>query len=197
MARFAAWVTAYGVALWLVERLAGPVPGLLWLLFWITFVPSFIYYQVRLLGFVRGRVLWRLRRRLIVAYLFIAVVPILLILLLVGLGAFILNGQLAAYLVASKLRAAFEELNQVNRAVIHQARLAKDTSPEALFDRIRQFYVSELHEHSANYPGLEITIHQGGTTRGFHLDGKPIEKPVSVPAWLNREEFAGIVMDEG
>ena len=72
LARFAAWVSAYGLALWLVERLTGSVPGLLWLLFWIAFVPSFIYYQVRLLSFVRGRVLWRLRRRLIVAYLFIA-----------------------------------------------------------------------------------------------------------------------------
>lgn len=197
MARFAAWVSAYGLALWLVERLAGSVPGLLWLVFWITFVPSFIYYQVRLLGFVRGRLLWRLRRRLVVAYLFIAVVPILLIILLVGLGAFIMNGQLAAYLVAAKLRSAFAELKQVNRAVIHEARAAKDASSDAMLERIRKFFVSELREHGANYPGLEITIHQGGTTHAYHLDGTPVAKPAAVPAWLDREEFAGVVMDDG
>ena len=197
MARFAAWVFAYGVALWLVERLTGSVPGSLWFLFWITFIPALIYYLGRLLGYVRSHLLWRLRRRLIVAYLFIAVVPILLIILLVLLGAFIMNGQLAAYLVAAKLRAAFDELKQVNRAVIHEARLSKDTSPEAMLDRIRKFYVSELREHSANYPGLEITIHQGGTTRAYHLDGTPVAKPATVPAWLNREEFAGVVMDDG
>ena len=197
MARFAAWVSAYGLALWLVERLTGSVPGSLWFLFWITFIPAVIYYLGRLLGYVRSHLLWRLRRRLIVAYLFIAVVPILLIILLVGLGAFIMNGQLAAYLVAAKLRSAFDELNQVNRAVIHEARLTKDSSPDAMLDLIRRFYVSELHQHSANYPGLEISIHQGGTARAYHLDGRPLEKPVLVPAWLNREEFAGIVMDNG
>jgi len=197
MARFAAWVTAYGLALWLVERLTGSVPGLLWLLFWIAFVPSFIYYQVRLLSFVRSRVLWRLRRRLIVAYLFVAVVPILLIILLVGLGAFIMNGQLAAYLVAARLRSAFDELKQVNRAVIHEARATKDAAPDAMVERIRKFFVSELREHSANYPGLEITLYQGGGTRAYHLDGTPVAKPATVPAWFNREEFAGIVMDDG
>ena len=139
MARFAAWVSAYGLALWMVERLTGPVPGSLWFLFWITFVPSFIYYQVRLLGFVRGRLLWRLRRRLVVTYLFIAVVPILLIILLVGLGAFIMNGQLAAFLVASKLRAEVDDLKQVNRAIIHEARVAGDVSPVARIERIQRF----------------------------------------------------------
>jgi len=197
MARFAAWVTAYGLALWLVERVAGPVPGQLWFLFWITVVPAFIYYQVRLLRFVRGRLLWRLRRRLVVAYLFVAVVPILLIVLLVGLGAFIMNGQLAAFLVASKLRAAVDNLKQINRAIVHESRVAGDATPAAMLDRIRKFYVSELHEHSASYPGLEVTIHQNGTTRAFRLDGTPVAKPVNVPAWFNREEFAGIVMDDG
>lgn len=197
MARFAAWVTAYGLALWLVERLAGSVPGSLWFLFWITFIPAVTYYLGRLLGYVRSHLLWRLRRRLIVAYLFIAVVPILLIILLVLLGAFIVNGQLAAYLVAAKLRSAYDELKQVNRTVIHEARAANDISPDAMRERIRRFFISELREHSANYPGLEITIHQGETTRAYHLDGTPVAKPATIPAWLTREEFAGVVMDEG
>jgi len=197
MARFAVWVVAYGIALWLVERLSGPVPGLLWLLFWITFLPLIIYYVVRGIGYVRHRLLWRLRRRLIVAYVFIAVVPILLIVLLVGLGAFIVNGQFAAFLVASRLRENFAELKQVNRAVIHEARLTERMPPDAMLERVRKFYVSELQEHQANYPGLEITVRLGSQTRAFFLTGKPIVKPMSVPTWLTREEFAGIVIDEG
>ncbi|MFB3920449.1 MAG: PP2C family protein-serine/threonine phosphatase [Terriglobia bacterium] len=197
MARFSAWVVAYGLALWLVERFTGQIPGLLWFLFWISFIPAFIYYQVRLLSFVRSRVLWRLRRRLVVAYLFIAVVPILLIILLVALGAFIMNGQLAAYLVAAKLRTAYDELKQVNRTVIHEARAANTRSPDALRERIRTFFVSELQEHSTNYPGLQITIRQGGTTRAYLLDGTPVAKPATIPSWLKREEFAGVVMDDG
>jgi nitrogen fixation/metabolism regulation signal transduction histidine kinase len=147
MARFAVWIAAYGAALWLVECLTGSVPGLLWFLFWASFIPSAIYYLVRGIGYVRHRLLWRLRRRLIVAYIFIAVVPILLIVLLAGLGAFIVNGQFAAFLVTSRLRESSAELKQVNRAVIHEARLTERMPPDAMLERIRRFYVSELREH--------------------------------------------------
>ncbi|MDX2151570.1 MAG: SpoIIE family protein phosphatase [Bryobacteraceae bacterium] len=58
---------------------------------------------IRLL--VRGirRAIWRLRNRLIVTYVFIAVVPIILILFLAQLGASVLAQQVGVYLVNSEL----------------------------------------------------------------------------------------------
>ncbi len=47
--------------------------------------------------------IWRLRNRLIAAYLFIAVVPIVLILAMVGLGGWVVIGQMAVYLVNKEL----------------------------------------------------------------------------------------------
>ena len=47
--------------------------------------------------------IWRLRNRLIVAYLFIAVVPIVLILTLVGIAGWMVIGQMAVYLVNTEL----------------------------------------------------------------------------------------------
>src|SRR5262249_32965497 len=47
--------------------------------------------------------LWRLRNRLIVSYLFIAVVPISLVLALVAIGGYMLMGQVAIYTVLSEL----------------------------------------------------------------------------------------------
>jgi sigma-B regulation protein RsbU (phosphoserine phosphatase) len=167
MARFTVWVLAYGVGLGLEDRLtrsSGGAPGVLWFLFWVAALASAVYYLVRLLGFVRERVLWRLRRRLIVAYVFIAFVPILLILLLVGIGAFIVNGQLAAFLVASKLRQRSDELLQLNRAVSHGAlpvRQAAYAGPDALLDQVQTLYVTGLARHAASYPGLEITLQVG------------------------------------
>jgi sigma-B regulation protein RsbU (phosphoserine phosphatase) len=49
------------------------------------------------------KAIWRLRNRLIVAYLFIAVVPIVLIMTLVGLTAWAVIGQIAIYLVNTEL----------------------------------------------------------------------------------------------
>jgi sigma-B regulation protein RsbU (phosphoserine phosphatase) len=49
------------------------------------------------------KAIWRLRNRLVVAYLFIAVVPIALILLLVVIAAYVIVGQMAVYLVDNEL----------------------------------------------------------------------------------------------
>lgn len=49
------------------------------------------------------RAIWRLRNRLLMTYMLIAVVPILLIVLFVGIGTYALSSQLAVYLVSSEL----------------------------------------------------------------------------------------------
>ncbi len=197
VARFAVWVLPYGAAVWLVERATGGASALLWFLFWGALIFAGGYYLGRLVGYVRQRLLWPVRRRLVVTYLFIAVVPILLILLLVGLGAYIINGQFAAFLVMLRLRGQFDELRQLNRVVAHEAHAISASSGDALLDRLQKFYVEELAQHSASYPGLQVTLRLGSKARAFALrSGRPLP-PVTVPAWLTREEFAGTVLDEG
>ncbi|MCU1329532.1 MAG: serine phosphatase [Bryobacterales bacterium] len=53
--------------------------------------------------FRKSTIIWRLRNRLMVTYVFIGGVPILLILVLSFLGAWIVVGQVATYLVTSEL----------------------------------------------------------------------------------------------
>lgn len=197
LARFTAWELAYGAALWTVDKLAGGAPTALWVLFWIAAVVCGVYYLGRLLAFARHRLLWRLRRRLIVTYVFIAFVPIVLILVLAGLGAFILNGQFAAYLVASNLREHFDELQQVNRVVAHEAPLAGPRTTKEKLDWIEKFYSTELEHHAISYPSLEITLRMGSEVRAFRLDGTRISTPITLPAWFKQEEFSGIVVDDG
>jgi sigma-B regulation protein RsbU (phosphoserine phosphatase) len=57
----------------------------------------------RLLRIGLRKLTWRLRNRLVVAYLFIAVLPILLVLVLAALGSYMLAGQMAVYLARSEL----------------------------------------------------------------------------------------------
>src|SRR5215469_1487169 len=113
VARFAVWVLAYGFALWLVNRFSGAVPGFLWFLFWVSFLFVAGYYAVRLIKTVTRTTLWHLRRRLILTYFFVGVVPIMLILLMVLAAGFILNGQLASFLVLSRLRDHTDQLERL------------------------------------------------------------------------------------
>ena len=167
------------------------------LLFWLAAATCGVYYLGRLAGFVRRRLLWRLRRRLIVTYLFIAFVPIVLIVFLVGLGIFIIGGQFAALLVTADLRDRFAALQQVNRAVAHEIHLNSSAKADEVLDRLQNFYVKELEQHAVNYPGLEVTLWLGSQVRAFRLDGTKLQTPLTIPAWFNQEEFAGIVTDSG
>jgi sigma-B regulation protein RsbU (phosphoserine phosphatase) len=76
----------------------GPLPVV------ITFV-LVVWGAWRLIRLVfdRTRLIWRLRNRLIVTYIFIAVVPITLILALVFVAGFLLTGQVSAYLTGAAI----------------------------------------------------------------------------------------------
>lgn len=62
-----------------------------------------IYFLFRLLPWVRNQLLWRLRNRLIIAYIFIAVVPVVLLLGMFALAANILYLELGAHLLRDDL----------------------------------------------------------------------------------------------
>jgi phosphoserine phosphatase RsbU/P len=197
LARFAAGMIAFGFVLWLAGAAFGRVPFLLWMFLVLGLTIAGIYYIYRLVQALQQHMLWHLRRRLIVTYVFIAVVPIVLILVLVGLATVMLNGQFAAFLVTLRIQDYVEELRQVNRVVAHEAHLSQAKTPSALADELRRFYVQELSTHSASYPGLEIAFSLGSEKRAFYLNGKALPTPPTIPAWLHGEEFSGIVSDHG
>jgi sigma-B regulation protein RsbU (phosphoserine phosphatase) len=90
------------LAIYAVLRLIGQSPT--WQ--FLTALAAFVFGSivlVRLTYSVTRKAIWRLRNRLIVSYLFIAVVPIVLIVLLAGLAGYTLIGQVAAYFVRTDL----------------------------------------------------------------------------------------------
>lgn len=60
---------------------------------------SLVYLVFRSLPWIRSELLWRLRNRLIVAYVFIAVVPVVLLLAMAGAGSYLAYLQLGAHLL--------------------------------------------------------------------------------------------------
>jgi phosphoserine phosphatase RsbU/P len=197
MARFSAWVLAYGLALWLVDRFTGGVSSVLQVIFWLGFIAVAAYYLYRLGKTIKHRVLWPVRGRLIVTYFFIAVAPVLLILVLVGLGVYLVSGQVASFLIASRLRSRAAELRQLTRVVVHHAQDLTPSRPEVLLDGLQTFVRNDLAEHSPSDPGLEVTLGVGPVNKAFRLDGAPLPNPTAVPPWLKENEYAGIVVDHG
>jgi sigma-B regulation protein RsbU (phosphoserine phosphatase) len=90
-----------------------PRPGFLGFLATIALV----YFIARGLVLFRRHGLWSLRNRLLVAYLFIAVVPVLLLVGMAWLSAFIIYSQLGAHLLQTDLRRRVDKVASVAEAV--------------------------------------------------------------------------------
>jgi len=88
--------------LYVVLRLALPNSSLTTLLLFACIVLG-TWLALRLVRAATRKAIWRLRNRLLVTYLFIGVVPLLLIISLAGLGAYALASQIAVYLATSEI----------------------------------------------------------------------------------------------
>src|SRR6266404_2704013 len=113
-----------------------------------------VYLLFRLIGWWRNRLLWSLRNRLIVAYLFIAAVPILSIVTLVVLAARILYSQLGAYLLYEDIH---QRINMIADIAEHIA-IAHQTLPASVADAdSERILAAQSHAvHDRELPGLSI-----------------------------------------
>jgi len=79
----------------------------------IFFVAAAGYLLIRLARWARKRLLWGLRNRLIVAYIFMAVVPLVLLLAMAALASYLLYVQLGAHLLQDDLTARTTEVSHI------------------------------------------------------------------------------------
>ncbi len=133
-----------------------PLSGMRFLAAMGVFVTG-LWFAIRLLRMA----VWRLRNRLIVTYMFIAVVPIVLIAALALLGGYLLINQLAVYLVTSELDRRIESLDAAAESVV---RSAPADRPVVMRRMTELFY----GEHN---PGLEILLREGGKLIRYPDDG--------------------------
>ena len=120
------------------------------------------YFVVRGFLWAREHLLWSLRNRLVTAYIFIAVVPVLLLLTMAGLGAYLLYWQLGSYVLYSEMQERVERLVTVTGTVA--TALAVESSAtgqpvsELAFPRNTTALVNAA---TAEMPGLKVEIGTG------------------------------------
>jgi len=115
-----------------------------------------VYVLFRFAGWWRTRLLWSLRNRLIVAYLFIAVVPILLIVTLVVLAGQILYSQLGAYLLYDDIHRRIAMMADITKHIA----AAHGTLPNGITEEgAERVLAAQSHlVHDEELPGLSIAF---------------------------------------
>jgi sigma-B regulation protein RsbU (phosphoserine phosphatase) len=136
------------------------------------------YVLIRVIGFWRSRMLWSLRNRLIVAYLFVALVPVFLLLTLAILSGSIIYTQLGGYLLYQDIQQRVQMLSDgADQIAAALTSVTPNVSPE-VSERIVAAQEHAVYDKSL--PGLVIE---------FADDPKLLRK-VSAPP---NKHFAGLI----
>ncbi|MGB7599271.1 MAG: SpoIIE family protein phosphatase [Candidatus Sulfotelmatobacter sp.] len=100
---------------------------------WIKFLIFDAALLFAILAFrgVRQRVLWRLRNRLIVTYVFIGVIPAVLLVAMALIATYLFAGQFASFVVTSEINSQLRSMQAVNAAVSNElaSRIEKGEPP--------------------------------------------------------------------
>jgi phosphoserine phosphatase RsbU/P len=145
---------------------------------------SGIWMSVSVLRRIRGQVIWSLRNRLLVTYLFIAAVPILLVAMLAYLGGRALVSQLAVYMVTSQLERRIETLNSFTESVV---RTDPATRPFLMERSLDLFYADR-------FPGIEILLRERDEETRYPEGSTRETIPAPRPGW---EKTSGVLVRDG
>ncbi len=158
---------------------------------WITFLSIVVIVLFSFLAFrwLKAKMLWRLRNRLIVTYVFIGVIPVVLLVAL-ALGSFYLfAGQFATFIVTSELNSELKSLDASNLAIAHQLAAQMEGG------ELREATASKfLHASEKTWPDRKTSV---WLDRKLILDTNPAGAsfpPPTLPARLTGG-FRNVVRD--
>src|ERR1035438_8464361 len=173
-------------------RLIFRVPNGTMLSGWATFLVFVFAVCALLMGlrWVRRQLMWRLRNRLIVTYVFIGVIPIVLLVMMGILAGYLFGGQFATYVAMSDLQSELRHLESANRSLAMQFRsLARS-------EKLNEQLAAEISSASdENFHNRVVSVWDGD--KPFVLSsGRPAPgiEPVHISAAI-QGDFAGFVVD--
>ncbi len=193
-----AWAALYVLALDLfvfgVQLLASRLwPGMSGSLTgWVIFLSLLAIVLLAIAGFrwLRAQVLWRLRNRLIVTYVFIGVIPVLLLAVISITAVYLFAGQFASFVVTSDIATRLHAMEASNRAMAHSLlnRLGRN-------ERIDAGIVGLARPHRPEWARRQVCVWYRDQPQANCAgpDGSPA---FDSPSFIT-EDFRDIVRDRG
>ncbi|MGA7080305.1 MAG: PP2C family protein-serine/threonine phosphatase [Terriglobales bacterium] len=88
---------------------------------WVDFLSGLAIVLIAIAGYrrLRLKLLWRLRNRLIVTYVFIGVIPVFLLVMISLITLYLFAGQFASFAVTSNITTHLRGMEAANRAIAH------------------------------------------------------------------------------
>jgi phosphoserine phosphatase RsbU/P len=163
-------------------------------------VPA-IYYSWKSFSLVRRKLLWKIRRRLILAHIFIGAIPIAVILVIGYVSGLLFYYQLSYFLVSNQIgihTAQIHAFNNALRTSLLQALPGGPPDPvelKAILDRDSKYLL-------ASYPSASIILrYQDNGAQVASVIGNANVRvdqlpAYQVPRWTWDRDFSGLVLED-
>jgi sigma-B regulation protein RsbU (phosphoserine phosphatase) len=159
----------------------------------LVLLVTLAYFLSRLILIARRRLLWRVRRRLVVSYVFIGVVPALLLaaFFLTGGGLMFLN--VSGYLLKTGVDDVVEEARVMAQASAEE--IERGRNLQAVHEQIAR----RVENNVGRYPGLSIALlpragpAQQVVTPIVAGTWGHVDAPKLVPTWVSAGGFSGLI----
>ena len=153
--------------------------------------------------FVRRRLLWSLRSKLVLTYLLVGLAPVVLFLTLALISAYIAAGQFAIHLADTRVERELTRLENENRGFAHHINQTGEQPPistgtvggQALSGPAEQSS-GALRPEQAAY--IDSTFLPSAAPPGTSAERSRARMPLGLPPWALRisgERFRGMVVD--
>ncbi len=186
LARLTCYLAGMAAGLFALQSLLGLVAPT-WgdhLAGWIEFLTFFaaVFFSILAFRWLKRRVLWRLRNRLIVTYVFIGVIPVVLLVAMAGFSLFLFAGQFASYVVISELNSQLRSAEAANAAIGNElaAGLTRGKTPTAES-------LSGLKKRDRAWGRRQVQAWQGIQPLPLSSEG-PAASAFSYPAFLDKKD---------
>jgi phosphoserine phosphatase RsbU/P len=157
----------------------------------ILSVLAIILLGVLAYRWLKARLLWRLRNRLIVTYVFIGVIPVALLGAMAFITIYLFAGQFANFVVTSELESRLYSLQSVNAAIAHELAARLEHGQPAMAASLEG-----LKRTDPAWASRQICAWKNGAPLAVCTVATPGKTPFSFPSFLT-PGFEAIVRDKG
>ncbi len=195
LARAACYLLGLDLLLFALQRLFGlfKVSYGLALSGWIGILSFLAIILLALLAFrwLKAKMLWRLRNRLIVTYMFIGVIPVVLLVAMAFITLYLFAGQFANFIVTSELDSRLRSLQSVNAAIANELAARVEHGQPAIAESLEG-----LKRNDSSWGSRQICAWKGETPLAVCNSAMPGKTPFALPSFMGAS-FGAIVRDQG
>lgn len=159
-----------------------------------------VYYVWKIFAIVRGRLLWRIRQRLILAHILIAAIPIALMVVILYVSGLLFYYQLSYFLIEKQIGIHTAQIHAFNSSLSAGLQEAMSNTPasplvfKSVLDRDAKYLLGA-------YRSAMIIMRVRDLATGVNAvygvgNVKPDLTEYQVPRWAGEHEFVGLVYED-